>query len=82
MRLPRGVSGQELAEHLAGLGYRPIRQAGSHLRLLREGSPDHRITIPMHKDLRVGTLNRILSNVADHLDVKKADVVRQLWDGQ
>ena len=33
MRLPRDVSGDDLAEALADLGYRVTRQTGSHLRL-------------------------------------------------
>jgi hypothetical protein len=36
MRLPRDVSGQDLAQALASLGYRLTRQTGSHLRLTTE----------------------------------------------
>jgi predicted RNA binding protein YcfA (HicA-like mRNA interferase family) len=33
MKLPRDLSGAELAKALAQLGYRVTRQTGSHLRL-------------------------------------------------
>ena len=37
MRLPRDVSGEELARSLERLGYIVTRQTGSHIRLTREG---------------------------------------------
>jgi len=79
VRLPRGVSGEELAQRLAKLGYRRIMQVGSHVRLFMEGEPGHRITIPLHKDLRVATLNRILSAVASHIEIDKAELIERLW---
>ena len=79
MRLPRGVSGQELARLLGKVGYRPIRQSGSHMRLFREDDPKHRITIPMRSNLRVGTLNRILTDIAARIEIGKAELVEQLW---
>ena len=69
MRLPRDVSGLELAKKLEIYGYRVTRQTGSHMRLSTQVKGEHHITIPQHKDLRVGTLQTILTGVADHLDV-------------
>lgn len=79
MRLPRDLGGEEFARKLGSLGYEVTRQSGSHIRLTRS-SPEgeHHITIPSHKPLRVGTLNSILNDVAEHLDVSKAEVLRQI----
>ncbi len=66
MRLPRDVSGQDLAERLARLGYSVTRQTGSHARLTTETHGEHHVTIPMHSALRVGTLSAILSDLQAH----------------
>ncbi len=80
MRLPRGLSGDDLAKRLGRLGYEQTRQTGSHLRLTRSSAEgDHHITIPRHKALRVGTLNSILTDVAAHLNMSKEDLLRQLF---
>jgi predicted RNA binding protein YcfA (HicA-like mRNA interferase family) len=56
LRLPRDVSGDDLANALADLGYRVTRQTGSHLRLTTLERGEHHVTIPRHTSLRVGTL--------------------------
>ncbi|MCS7208676.1 MAG: type II toxin-antitoxin system HicA family toxin [Fimbriimonadales bacterium] len=80
MRLPRDVSGRELAKRLAPFGYTIARQTGSHMRLTstRMGY-EHHLTIPDHDALRVGTLNGILQDVAAYLGMSKADLVEQLF---
>jgi predicted RNA binding protein YcfA (HicA-like mRNA interferase family) len=45
MRLPRDVRGEELARRLAVLGYRVVRQEGSHMRLSTEAGGVHRMTV-------------------------------------
>lgn len=79
MRLPRDISGEELARKLARLDYQVTRQTGSHIRLTRGGDGEHHLTIPRHKTLRVGTLNNILKDVAGHLKMSKEEVIRGLW---
>jgi len=80
MRLPRDVSGDDLIKRLKAFGYKPTRQTGSHVRLSRITSDnEYHITIPRHKSLRVGTLNSILKDVAEHLDVSKEELLRQLF---
>ena len=64
MKLPRGVSADRLIRVLVRLGYKMIRQKGSHVRLRHEGPPAHSITIPRHDPLKTGTLHGILSEVA------------------
>ena len=79
MKLPRDVSGEGLARRLARLGYRVSRQTGSHVRLTRTAESEHHITIPKHGTLRVGTLNSILKDNAEHLKVSKEELIQELW---
>jgi len=39
---------------------------------------EHHITVPRHKLLRIGTLNRILTDVANHLHLDKGELLRRL----
>ena len=66
MRLPRDVSGDDLARRLMRLGYHTTRQTGSHLRLTTDRPEQHHITIPRHSALRIGTLAAILADVEAH----------------
>ncbi len=79
MRLPRDVSGDDLAKALADLGYRVTRQTGSHLRLTTLEGGEHHITIPRHAALRVGTLAGILGDVAQHLALTREDLIERLF---
>jgi predicted RNA binding protein YcfA (HicA-like mRNA interferase family) len=80
VKLPRDVSGDELARRLAALGYHITRQTGGHLRLTRRGkTEEHHITIPQHRTLKVGTLNNILRDVAEHLAMGKDELIQALW---
>jgi predicted RNA binding protein YcfA (HicA-like mRNA interferase family) len=60
MRLPRDLSGSDLAQALRKLGYSITRQAGSHFRLTTYEHGEHHLTIPQHTPLRIGTLSAIL----------------------
>lgn len=81
MKLPRDLTGEELAALLGRLGYQVTRQTGSHMRLTRSAEIEHRITIPRHGALRVGTLNSILKDVAGHLRISKDELIQELWGG-
>jgi len=59
-KLPTDLSGKELIRILTRLGFTVQRQRGSHIVLRRE-SPFTRVTVPDHKNLRVGTLRTILN---------------------
>ena len=79
MRTPRDLDGSVLVQRLRALGYEQTRQSGSHVRLTRTSATgDHHVTVPLHRALRVGTLNPILGDIAEHLGVSKDDVVRQV----
>ena len=79
MRLPRDLSGTDLAQALRGLGYQVTRQTGSHMRLTTREHGEHHITIPRHDPLRVGTLAGILSDVAAHFEVAKEELSQRLF---
>jgi predicted RNA binding protein YcfA (HicA-like mRNA interferase family) len=77
MKLPRDLSGEELIKHLCKhWGYRRVHQVGSHVILQTHEPTPHRVAIPAHTALRVGTLNAILSAVAAHKNVTKEDVLK------
>jgi predicted RNA binding protein YcfA (HicA-like mRNA interferase family) len=73
MRIPRDVDGVELAKSLEAFDYHITRQTGSHIRLTTTKVGEHHITIPRHKLLKVGTLNSILKDVAEHLKISKEE---------
>lgn len=79
MRLPRDISGNELAMKLEKYGYRITRQTGSHLRITTIENGEHHITIPAHKDFRVGLLSSVLTDIADHLKITKDELVESLF---
>jgi predicted RNA binding protein YcfA (HicA-like mRNA interferase family) len=77
MKLPRDLSGEDLVRHLCKVwGYEKVHQVGSHVILQTQQPTPHRIAVPAHNPLRVGTLNAILSAVAAHKNVSKDDVLK------
>ena len=79
MKLPRNIDAQQLIKALHKYGYEPTRQTGSHIRLTTLQNGQHHITIPNHDPLRIGTLNAILTDVAQHLGISKQEVVERLF---
>ncbi len=79
MRLPRDLSGADLAHALAALGYVETRQIGSHMRLTTPERGEHHITIPRHESLRIGTVAAILAEVADHFGLSREALVERLF---
>lgn len=53
-------------------------RTGSHIRLTTHKNGTHHITIPKHKVLRVGTLNFILKDVAEHLKFEKELLIKEI----
>jgi predicted RNA binding protein YcfA (HicA-like mRNA interferase family) len=80
LRLPRDLSGHDLAKLLRRYDYAVVRQTGSHMRLRStfRGSP-HQITIPAHDSLKIGTLAGILSEVANHLEIDRIKLEQELF---
>ena len=79
MRLPRDLSGEELAVLLGGYGYEVTRQTGSHMRLTTTQGGEHHVTVPRHKSLRVGILSAILRDVAEHLGLPRQTLLETLF---
>jgi predicted RNA binding protein YcfA (HicA-like mRNA interferase family) len=75
MKLPRDVSGEQLARIVERLGYQFIRQNGSHARFTHPGPPQAHIVIPMHKQIKVGTLHDILSTIAEQRERSLNEIV-------
>ena len=79
MKLPRDLSGATLIKVLCRhYGYARIHQEGSHVILQTESPRHHRIPIPDHRPLRLGTLNAILNAVARAQDIDKAEILEKL----
>jgi predicted RNA binding protein YcfA (HicA-like mRNA interferase family) len=78
-KLPRDISGRQLARALSKYGYQITRQTGSHLRLTTTTNGEHHVTIPDHDQLKVGTLSGILGEVALHMESPKAEIVEKLF---
>jgi len=76
VKLPRDLSGEQLVKILEKLGYAVVRSSGSHVRMIHPGPPQNGITVPIHKALKAGTLNGILTHVARHLKMDKESILR------
>jgi len=65
VKLPRDLYGRDLARVLcARWAYAKVNQVGSHIILQTETPTHHRISVPAHKPLRLGTFSAILREVA------------------
>lgn len=79
MKLPRDVSGRDLAKALAQhWGYRQVNQVGSHIILQTDTPSPHRVSVPDHNPIRIGTLNAILRVVAKAKGVSREQIVASL----
>jgi predicted RNA binding protein YcfA (HicA-like mRNA interferase family) len=79
MKLPRDMSGAELAIKLAKFGYEITRQNGSHIQLTTIRNGEHHITIPRHDPLKIGTFSAILNDIAKHLEISRDELVDNLF---
>jgi predicted RNA binding protein YcfA (HicA-like mRNA interferase family) len=76
VKLPRELNGRDLARVLcARWAYRQVNQVGSHIVLQTETPQHHRLSIPDHRPLRIGTLNAILRQVAAAKGVAREDIL-------
>ena len=81
MRMPRNLSGMELAVLLRRrYGYNLTRQRGSHMRLTSTCMGfAHHVSVPRHNTLRVGTLDDILGDVAEYLEIGQDELMQELF---
>ena len=71
MPRPHSVSGRELVRKLERVGFRIVRQKGSHMILRRDVEPTLTVCVPDHKELKRETLQNVLRHVRltrDELD--------------
>jgi predicted RNA binding protein YcfA (HicA-like mRNA interferase family) len=79
-KIPRDSSGRELAKLLKKYGYEINRETGSHIRLVSKfREKEHRITIPDHHPIKIGTWNHILNELADCLKIDKKELLKALF---
>jgi predicted RNA binding protein YcfA (HicA-like mRNA interferase family) len=80
LKLPRDLSGENLARLFRRFGYEITRQTGSPMRLTSKiKNTEHHLTIPAHKQLRVGTLAQILADAASYLEITKEQLSEDLF---
>ena len=61
-KLPR-ISGEGLIRVLERRGYKKVRSKGSHARLYPpENSGLKKVTVPLHTELKMGTLSNIIKD--------------------
>jgi len=73
------ISGKKLISCLTTMGYRVVRQRGSHVRLEKSTEAGiHKITIPNHNTIAKGTLNDILTRVSIWSQVPKEKLIELL----
>ena len=60
-KLPTDLSGREVRAALERAGFIFRRQTGSHM-ILRRNQPYARVIVPDHKQVRQGTLRRIVAD--------------------
>lgn len=66
-KLPTDLSGREVRAALERAGFIFRRQTGSHM-ILRRDDPYARAVVPDHKQIRIGTLRRIIADAGLTLD--------------
>jgi predicted RNA binding protein YcfA (HicA-like mRNA interferase family) len=77
MKLPRDLSGEDLIKHLCKhWAYERVHQVGSHVILQTREPTAHRVAVPAHAALRIGTLNAILAAVAANRGVAREEILK------
>ncbi len=66
-RLPAGLSGRQVRAALERAGFVFRRQSGSHM-ILRRDDPPARVVVPDHREVREGTLRRIIADAGLTVD--------------
>jgi predicted RNA binding protein YcfA (HicA-like mRNA interferase family) len=79
MKIPRDLSGEQLVRLLRKLGYQVVRQKGSHIRLTTDEPNEHHLTIPNHDPIKLGTLSSILSDIAEHKQLTREELLEILF---
>jgi predicted RNA binding protein YcfA (HicA-like mRNA interferase family) len=78
MKLPRDVSGVALVKALRKLGYEPVRQRGSHIRVTTQRNGEHHEVVPYHDPIKPGLLSSILKSIALHHGLSVEGLIEEL----
>ena len=78
MKIPRDCTGAELVRALRRLGYQTDRQTGSHIQITTQRGGEHHVSVPNHRPLKVGLLNSLLKDIAQHHGLTVEKTVRDL----
>jgi predicted RNA binding protein YcfA (HicA-like mRNA interferase family) len=79
MKIPRDLDAAVLIKSLKRIGYEQTRQVGSHIRLtIMIKEKEFHLTIPNHNPIKVGTLNNILKDLSNQLEISKEDLIQKL----
>lgn len=78
MKLPRNVTGRQLAASLRLLGYEVTRQRGSHMHLVSQQSGEHHLVVPDHRPLKPGLLNGLLKDIAEHQGMSRDELIERI----
>jgi predicted RNA binding protein YcfA (HicA-like mRNA interferase family) len=79
VKLPRDLSGSDLAKALSKLGYSITRQTGSHIRLTTQQNGEHHLTVPAHNPLKIGTISAILREIEAHFEIDRETLLEILF---
>lgn len=79
MKIPRDLSEKELIKLLGEYGYIITTQRGSHIKITTQKNGEHHLAIPNHSPLKIGTLNGIITQVANHFSITKNQVLENLF---
>ena len=79
MKSPRNLSAKALIKLLKVYGYEIESQRGSHIKVTTQQHGEHHLAIPNHDPIKIGTLNAIIRQVAEHLSKNKDDIFHELF---
>jgi len=80
MKIPRDISSNNIIQLLKKYDYKVTHQTGSHIRLTSNvKGTEHNITIPKHKELKIGTINNILNDISKYLEIDKESFIQSLF---
>jgi predicted RNA binding protein YcfA (HicA-like mRNA interferase family) len=62
---------------LVGLGFERVRQSGSHI-MLKHDTTGEVISVPAHRPLKTGTLNKLLRDIAELTGLSRDAIIDAL----
>ncbi|MFW5782644.1 MAG: type II toxin-antitoxin system HicA family toxin [Candidatus Muiribacteriaceae bacterium] len=80
-RIPRDIDGKKFIKILERFGYSVDRQKGSHIRMtFRAQNSSHKLTIPYHNPIKIGTLNNILKDISDFHQLNRNELIEKFFN--